>query len=85
MIKVIDSGDFLLTPALEEEVRKLADIMEHKRFVTAYGGGFIDQKAYQSLISVPAFPIFLKERLIYNYKNMNSLYQKRYEQLMNDD
>lgn len=82
MIGLMDSGDFALTGSLEEEVAKLADLMENKRFITHYGGGFIDKMAYQNLVAQPAFPVFFKERLIYNYKNMNALYQKRYEILM---
>ena len=85
MMGAINSGDFSLSPGLEEEVAKLADIMEHKRFVTRYGGGFIDLAAYQTLVSSPAFSIFFKERLVYNYKNMGVLYQKRYEQLIADN
>ena len=82
MIKSIDSGEFNLCPQLEEEVSRLGEIMENKRYVTPYGGGFIDKLAYQSLIATPGFPFFLKDRLLYNYKNMTVLYQKRYEQLV---
>lgn len=82
MIKSIDSGEFNLCPQLEEEVTKLADIMENKRHVTPYGGGFIDKSAYHNIIHSPGFPFFLKERLLYNLKNMTVLYQKRYEQLV---
>ncbi|OMJ91967.1 hypothetical protein SteCoe_5403 [Stentor coeruleus] len=82
MIGLMDSGDFALTVSLEEEVAKLADLMENKRFITHYGGGFIDKNTYQNLVAQPAFPSFFKERLIYNYRNMNTLYQKRFEILM---
>lgn len=84
MIRVMDSHEFSLTQALEDEVLVLANIMENKRYVTQYGGGFIDRAAYQNLIQVPAFPIYLKDRLIYIAKNGNALYQKRYEQIMAD-
>ena len=78
------SNEFCFTPALAEEIGLLADVMEKKRGVTQYGGGFIDLIAYQNLIAVPAFPEFLKERLVYNYKNKKVLYEKRYEELISD-
>ena len=81
MINTMHSNEFSITQGLAEEVGLLADVMENKRYVTQYGGGFIDQSAYQHLVAVPAFPGFLKERLIYNYKNRKSLYEKRYEEL----
>jgi hypothetical protein len=85
MIQTMDSGDFSLSPTLEEEISKLADLMENKRMVTAYGGGFVDLPSYTTMVPVPAFPNFLKERLISNYKNKNSLFQMRQEQLIIED
>ena len=82
MMHIIESGDLNLSSLLVDEINKLAELMENKRFVTPYGGGFIDLTNYRAFCVYPAFSLFLKERLIYNLKNMEALLAKRYEDLM---
>jgi len=85
MMQILESGDLSLSTLLQEEINKLAELMENKRFVTQYGGGFIDLASYKAYCMYPAFSLFLKDRLIYNFKNMDSLYLKRFEELMSEN
>jgi hypothetical protein len=84
MMKIIESGDLNLSSSLQDEINKLAELMENKRFVTPYGGGFIDLANYRAFCVYPAFSMFLKERLNFNLKNMDALIMKRYEELMTE-
>lgn len=85
MIQILESGDLALSQLLQEEINKLTELMENKRFVTQYGGGFIDLTSYKTFCLYPAFSLFLKDRLIYNLKNMDNLYLKRFEDLMSEN
>lgn len=78
---LINSGESTLTKAFEDEVKKLAEIMEQKRQVTPLGAGFIDLDSYSSQIQNPAFKGYLQERLIYVAQNKSKVFKDLQDKL----
>lgn len=84
LMNLIISGEASLAKAFEEEVKKIADIMEQKRLVTPLGAGFLDLESYKSLVPKPAFKSFLQERLIFITQNKYKVFKDLQDRL-NDE